>query len=88
MEKTNGNSISSTPSTPNLDFRGGKSRYKTTGILQNWGAWGAGRPDERVLVGQSNNKAGHYHPPVRTGQHLLKHCVYGGRERGDMKFKK
>ena len=40
-----------------------------------------GRPDERILVGQSSNKVGHYHPPVRTGQHLQR-CVYGGRERG------
>ena len=46
-----------------------------------------GRPDERLLVGQSSNKAGHYHPPIRTGQHLQR-CVYGGRDSGDMKFKK
>ena len=26
-----------------------------------------GRPDERILVGQSSNNAGHYLPPIELG---------------------
>ena len=27
----------------------------------------SGRPDERILVGQSSNNAGHYHPRLELG---------------------